>query len=179
MKGLVELHGGSVRARSEGPGRGSEFVVSLPLVARRRRRPEPARPVRGPAGRASSSSSRTTWTPRDTLAEILAVQGHEVHVAHDGRAGLAPPRAAPDVILCDIGLPDMDGYDVARALRADEASRSTRLVALSGYAQPEDRQRARDAGFDAHVAKPPRIEELANTVAGNRRAGAPESGPTT
>jgi CheY-like chemotaxis protein len=74
----------------------------------------------------------------------------------------------PDVVLCDIGLPDLDGYEVARALRREEALRGTRLVALSGYAQPEDRERARAAGFDAHLAKPPETAALLDTIAGRR-----------
>jgi CheY-like chemotaxis protein len=72
----------------------------------------------------------------------------------------------PDVVLCDIGLPDVDGYEVARALRQEESLRSTRLIALSGYAQPEDKLRARDAGFDAHLSKPSPLDELNAVVAG-------------
>jgi CheY-like chemotaxis protein len=91
-----------------------------------------------------------------TLADLLALHGHEVRVATGGRAGITLARELhPDVIVCDIGLPDVDGYEVARTLRADAALRSTRLVALTGYAQPEDVRRATEAGFDAHVAKPP------------------------
>ncbi|HEX7624089.1 MAG TPA: PAS domain S-box protein [Anaeromyxobacteraceae bacterium] len=164
VKGLVELHGGRVRARSDGPGRGAEFLVILPLSA---------------AGATASPERAHGAAPRtrvvlvvednadagDTLAQILASHGHRVHVARDGRSGLALARELrPDVVLCDIGLPDMDGYAVARALRGDDALRSARLIALSGYAQPEDRQRAREAGFDAHVAKPPDPDELASTV---------------
>jgi CheY-like chemotaxis protein len=100
-----------------------------------------------------------------SLADLLLLHGNTVRVARDARTGLAiATELRPDVILCDIGLPDRDGYDVARALRADDAFRRTFLVALSGYAQPEDRQRARDAGFDAHVAKPPSITELIRVI---------------
>jgi CheY-like chemotaxis protein len=96
-----------------------------------------------------------------SLAEVLALHGHRVHVARDGRSGVALARELrPEVILCDIGLPDLDGYAVARAIRAGADGRPVRLVALSGYAQPEDRQRASEAGFDAHVAKPPDLDEL-------------------
>jgi two-component system CheB/CheR fusion protein len=101
-----------------------------------------------------------------SLADILELKGHSVRVARDGRSGLALARELrPDVILCDIGLPDLDGYDLARSLRREEGLRGTRLIALSGYAQPEDRQRARDAGFDAHVAKPPDLDELMTVIA--------------
>jgi len=98
---------------------------------------------------------------RQSLAEILGLHGHEVHQARDGQEGVAMALALrPDVVLCDIGLPDLDGYQVARTLRADETLRCTRLVALTGHARPEDRRRAVEAGFDAHVAKPPPVDEL-------------------
>jgi two-component system CheB/CheR fusion protein len=101
----------------------------------------------------------------ESLADVLQLDGHRVEVARDGRAAIARARELrPDVVLCDIGLPDLDGYAVARAIRADPALRATRLVALSGYAQPEDRERAREAGFDAHLAKPPRLDELADLL---------------
>ncbi|WP_318653880.1 response regulator [Anaeromyxobacter oryzae] len=101
-----------------------------------------------------------------TIAEVLELEGHRVHVATDGRSGLARARELrPDVILCDLGLPDLDGCEVARRLRADVALRSIRLVALSGYAQPEDRRRAREAGFDAHLAKPVSVAELVAALA--------------
>lgn len=101
----------------------------------------------------------------ESLADVLQLDGHRVEVARDGRAAIARARELrPDVVLCDIGLPDLDGYAVARAIRADPALRATRLVALSGYAQPEDRARAREAGFDAHLAKPPRLDELADLL---------------
>jgi len=96
-----------------------------------------------------------------TLAQVLAFSGHSTRIAHDGRSGIALARELkPDLILCDIGLPDVDGYEVARALRADGDFPTTRLVALSGYAQPEDRQRAKEAGFDDHLAKPPPLDLL-------------------
>ena len=102
----------------------------------------------------------------ETLAEILELQGHHARVARDGSSGLKLAHELhPDVVLCDIGLPDIDGYEVARALRRDEGLRGTRLVAVSGYAQPEDRKRARDAGFDAHIAKPTDFDELMNVLA--------------
>ncbi len=97
----------------------------------------------------------------ESLADVLDLAGHHVHVARGGRDAIARARELrPDVVLCDIGLPDVDGYAVARALRQDPALGATRLVAVSGYAQPEDRDRARAAGFDEHLAKPPRIEDI-------------------
>ena len=101
-----------------------------------------------------------------SLADILELAGHDVRIAHDGRSGLAIAREyRPDVILCDIGLPGLDGYEVAQAVRRDDSLRSVRLVALSGYAQPEDRQRTSDAGFELHIAKPPDLDALMAAVA--------------
>jgi PAS domain S-box-containing protein len=163
VKGLVELHGGAVRAKSEGPGRGSELVVRLPLAAG-------AAPVLPRRGRAETAPRRIlviedNLDAGQTLADLLELEGHRAHVATDGRQGIALARELkPDVVLCDIGLPDMSGYDVARALRSDGTLRTTRLIALTGYAQPEDRQRAREAGFDGHLPKPPDIEELWRSI---------------
>ena len=166
VKGFAELHGGKVRAESGGPRRGSEFVVSLPLA--------PARD----SGTVTEPTGPVAPTPHvilviednidsaQALADALALHGHRLHVATNGQTGLARARALkPDVIICDIGLPDVDGYEIARALRGDGDFRSTYLVALSGYTQPEDRSRAAEAGFDAHRAKPADIDELAALVA--------------
>ncbi|GEJ58892.1 hybrid sensor histidine kinase/response regulator [Anaeromyxobacter diazotrophicus] len=163
VKSLVELHGGAVRARSEGPGQGAEFVVSLPLAAG-------GGPASAPAAGAGARRRLVLVIDDNadagqTLADLLELEGHAVHLACDGRSGVALARELrPDVVLCDIGLPDLDGYEVARTLRREEALRSTRLVALTGYAQPEDRARAAEAGFDAHLAKPPRLEALAKLL---------------
>ncbi len=102
---------------------------------------------------------------RQSLAEILALHGHEVHQARGGLEAISMARALrPEVVLCDIGLPDLDGYAVARTLRGDEALGATLLVALSGHARPEDVRRAREAGFHAHLAKPPVLEELERLI---------------
>jgi PAS domain S-box-containing protein len=160
VKGLIELHGGTVEARSGGIGHGSEFLVRLPLcetAAKTGREPRAAAVARP----REILVIEDNLDAGETLAEILELEGHRVRVARDGRSGLdLARRERRDVVLCDIGLPDINGYEVARTVRRDEALRGTRLVALSGYAQPEDRQRARDAGFDAHVAKPPDLDEL-------------------
>jgi CheY-like chemotaxis protein len=166
VKGLVDLHGGTVCARSDGIGHGAEFLVSLPLV---KSVPE-ARGVQ--AREAGAAKPRVILLIEDnvdgaqSLAEVLALHGHRVRVARDGRSGIELARELqPDVVLCDIGLPDLDGYEVARALRSEEAFRATRLVALSGYAQPEDRQRAREAGFDSHLPKPADLQQLMDALA--------------
>ena len=165
-KGLIELHGGRIEAHSAGAGRGSEFVITLPLAE--------------PALQATSAPAVTARTVRmgrrvlivednldaaETLAEVLELEGHEVRMARDGTTGLSMAREVkPDVVFCDIGLPDLDGYEVARALRADESLRPIRLVAVTGYAQPEDKERAREAGFDAHLTKPSPIEEVISLI---------------
>ncbi len=167
VKGLVELHGGTIRAHSAGPGTGAQLEVRLPLA------PAPA-PVIQTAPAAAPRVGRRILVIEDnadaaeTLRQVLELQGHEVvGVAGTGPDGLERARSAhPEVVLCDIGLPLMDGYAVARAFRADEDLKATRLVALSGYAQPEDLRRAVDAGFDGHMAKPPDLDELERLLAG-------------
>jgi two-component system CheB/CheR fusion protein len=105
----------------------------------------------------------------ESLRDVLELDGHVVAMAFDGADGLAKAREfRPDLVLCDIGLPGIDGYDVARAFRSDVALAAVHLVALSGYAQPEDVKRARQAGFDAHLGKPPSMEALRSALFGDR-----------
>ena len=166
VKGMVELHGGEVSARSEGRDKGAEFVVRLPLDT------GPV-PEAGTADRGDVTAARRRILVIDDdpdvangLRTALEIDGLEVEVARDSRDALDKARRfRPDVVLCDIGLPGVDGYDVARALRADEALRSTYLVALTGYAQTEDLERARAAGFDQHLAKPARLEKIRQVCA--------------
>ena len=102
----------------------------------------------------------------NSLREVLEFDEHVVEVAYTGREGIEKAQAFhPDVVLCDIGLPEMDGYEVARTMRADPELGRVGLIALSGYAQPEDVEMAREAGFDAHLAKPPSIETLERALA--------------
>jgi PAS domain S-box-containing protein len=164
VKRLVELHGGSVVARSEGSGRGAEFTVRLPLWEGAPAGPTPqAAVLEGTAGRRVLVVDDNVDAAQ-TLRDLLELSGHVAAVAHDGPSALALARTfAPDAILCDIGLPGMNGYAVARAVRGDGSLRGVLLVALTGYALPEDLRRASEAGFDAHLAKPPSlatIEEL-------------------
>ncbi|BDG07288.1 PAS domain-containing hybrid sensor histidine kinase/response regulator [Anaeromyxobacter paludicola] len=159
VKGLVELHGGTVQGRSDGPGRGAEFVVRLPLVLPAQL-PAETRPATPRAQRRIVLIDDNV-DAAETLADVLALEGHSVKTARDARSGMALVREErPEFVLCDVGLPDLDGYDVARALRRDPALQDVRLVALSGYAQPDDRERARAAGFVAHIAKPADLDEL-------------------
>ncbi len=166
VKGITGLHGGSVRAASAGPGQGAEFVVRLPLVE--------AGTTQGAAlpRAAGMEASRRVLVVDDnedaaeSLAELVEMFGHTAEVAYDGPSAIAKARASPpDVIFCDIGLPDMSGYEVIRALRNDGALRRTQMFAVSGYAQPEDRKKAADAGFDGFVAKPSDPDEIERLLA--------------
>jgi len=168
VKGFVELHGGSVEVRSEGPGKGAEFQIRLPVAPENAVLP-PAhhQPVR--IARRRVLVIEDNADAADTLRDLLLMWGHEVQVAYDGREGLATACAfRPDLVLCDIGLPAMDGYEVARAIRAEPALTSLLLVALTGYATPEDRRRAAAAGFHRHLAKPVAIEQLEDVLAAVR-----------
>jgi PAS domain S-box-containing protein len=154
VKSLVELHGGCVTADSAGRGRGAEFAVRIPLTS--------ARPTGGgePVDRASRPFHVLVVEDNADVAamlrRVLVRAGFEVSVGADGREGVEMARRnPPHVVLCDLGLPaGMSGFDVARELRADPRTADLRLVALTGYGRPEDKQRCSEAGFDAHVTKP-------------------------
>lgn len=155
VKGLVDLHGGRVEVRSGGRGEGSEFRVFLPLVEL----VEPAARVERPADRAGGSLRilvvEDNPDAAETLRDLLELSGHEVSVATNGETGLnLASEVRPDTVVCDIGLPGMDGYEVARRLRADPRTAHTRLIAVTGYGRQEDRERSAAAGFDEHLVKP-------------------------
>jgi signal transduction histidine kinase/PAS domain-containing protein/ActR/RegA family two-component response regulator len=169
VRRLVELHGGSVLANSEGPGHGSEFVVRLPIL---KPASESARPPQ-PRMRLLPSRAVAAGGPRralvvddnvdsaDSLATLLRVSGHEAVVAHDGvEAVEAAERYRPEVVFLDIGMPRMNGYDAARRIRQESWGRGMVLVAVTGWGKDEDRRRSRDAGFDAHLVKPADTSEL-------------------
>ena len=163
VRSLVELHGGTVTAHSAGPGCGAEFVVSLPLG-----RPPtgmPARPKLLPR-RWRVLIVEDNGDAAESLRAGAALQGYEVRVAHDGYACLDMIHDfRPQVVLCDIGLPGMDGYELAGRLRADASLADIHLIAVSGYASPQDKARALAAGFDCHVAKPLKMDELESMLA--------------
>ena len=160
VKGLVEMHGGEVCAHSDGPGKGSDFVVELPLDATADPAATPS-PTQPEAGSRRVLIIEDNVDAADSLREVLEFGRHVVEVAYNGLDGLAKARQfRPEIVLCDIGLPGMDGFEVARAFRADETLRGIFLVALSGYALPEDLQRAWEAGFAKHLAKPPTMEKI-------------------
>ena len=165
VKGLVEMHGGTVGVESEGQGKGAEFAVRFPLLVGH------APAIERPGAMPQHRPPRRVLVIEDnvdaaeSLREVLAFDGHAVEVAHTGLAGVDKARDfGPEVVLCDVGLPGMDGYGVARAMRADPALRSVTLVALTGYAGADDVARAKEAGFDDHIAKPPRIEQLERVI---------------
>jgi CheY-like chemotaxis protein/anti-sigma regulatory factor (Ser/Thr protein kinase) len=165
VKRLVELQGGRVSAASEGAGRGAVFTVRFPSVSARAATPA------APVAKAPRKSRRILIIEdnadvRRTLADSLLLSGHDVHEAADGSAGLEVAAAAhPEIVLIDIGLPDIDGYEVARRLRSAGGTGSARLIALTGYGHAEDRQRSSNAGFDGHLTKPVPPERLEDAIA--------------
>ncbi len=174
VKTLVELHGGTVEAHSDGPGQGSEFVVRLPVAPPSAEPAASAPPAAVPAPTGAARRVLVIDDNQDTaasLAMLLRLWGHEIRTANDGASGLkAAESYRPQVVLLDIGLPGMDGYELARRLRAEFGSRLL-LVALTGYGQEEDRQKALRAGFNAHLVKPAAPAELKALLAGALNAG--------
>ena len=172
VKGLVELHGGEVRATSAGLGKGTEVKIELPLQ-------KPSAPVEDASPCANGHGHRRSILviednvdTAESMRMLLQLTGHEVNVALAGESGVeAAHRFRPEVIFCDIGLPGrMDGYAVARALcQAPELS-SVYLVALTGYGQTEDQRRCLDAGFDAHLVKPVDYAEIQRHLQQHRPA---------
>jgi CheY-like chemotaxis protein len=156
VRSLVELHGGTVRATSEGPGRGSEFIVRLPAL------PPEVTAVIEPEPQRSTTPTRCRLLIVDdnvdsaeSLAELLSLAGHDIRTAHDGMSALREAESQlPDVILLDIGLPRMDGYEVARRMRQNQALETVTLIAMTGYGQDDDRRRSQEAGFNYHLVKP-------------------------
>jgi PAS domain S-box-containing protein len=164
VKSLVALHGGQVRARSEGPGRGSVFEVTLPLLAESA--PVAGKPAEDGSGARTSGGRRILVVDDNadaatSLGELLAALGHEVCVRFDGKSALDEIGAfGPEVLVLDIGLPDIDGYELARRLRGEPVTAAARYLALTGYGQAHDRTLARAAGFDHHFVKPVDIAAL-------------------
>ena len=171
VKSLVELHGGSVGCQSEGTGKGSSFVVTLPHL----HRPRSVAPGQGPALAAAPVVRQCILVVDDNvdaaqvLAMYLEVSGHDILVEHDATRALETARRKrPDVCVLDIGLPDIDGYQLARMLRSDPATAQGLLIALTGYGQEQDRARAVAAGFDHHLVKPVDSATLLGLIAAHR-----------
>jgi CheY-like chemotaxis protein len=162
VKRLTELHEGTVQAFSEGQGRGSEFVVRLPVlddVAEVQRPAEPAVPERATSRRILVVDDNEDSAK--SLTTLLAMNGNPTRVAFDGAAALiAAEEFRPEVVLLDIGMPKMNGFDAARRIRERPWGRDVLLIALTGWGQDSDRRRSRSAGFDAHLVKPVDHAEL-------------------
>ena len=158
-KGLVELHHGRIEARSEGPGKGSELEVRLPRRAlSESQRPAPSSSALGPLRILIVEDNIDAG---EMLRDLLTGRGHTVSVATSGSIALELLRRTPvDAILCDLGLPGISGYDVARAVRSDISHRRTPLIAVTGYSQSDDRKRSAEAGFDGHLVKPISLSDL-------------------
>nr|WP_242529082.1 PAS domain-containing sensor histidine kinase [Ramlibacter ginsenosidimutans] len=174
-RGLVQLHGGTLQARSDGPGLGSEFSVSLPLQPR----------AAEPAGTSGGAAAPQREAPRgrrilvaddnadalSTMTLLLEMEGHEVHAAADGEQALArAEELRPDVAILDIGMPRLSGHEVAKRIRASEWGRDTLLIALTGWGQAQDQERALAAGFDYHCTKPVDLAALLPLVNAPRRS---------
>jgi CheY-like chemotaxis protein/anti-sigma regulatory factor (Ser/Thr protein kinase) len=180
VRQLVEMHRGRVSARSDGRGRGSEFVVRLPLMSA----PETAPADRQPASHTPDATTPSRILIADdnadaaaSLALLLQRDGHEVRTAHDGEEALQVASIfEPDVVLLDIGMPRMNGYETAKRLRAMPCGRTVLVAALTGWGQPQDQERSRAAGIDRHFCKPvepAQLRELLQThVRGAHGAGA-------
>jgi CheY-like chemotaxis protein len=171
VRRLVELHGGSVEASSAGLGRGSEFVVRLPALAVE----SPSRQTEAGGGRRPASGLAhqrvlvvdDNVDAADSLVMLLRLAGQEVRVAYDGATAVLIAQAfRPQVVFLDLGMPGMDGYDVARQLREDPELKRAVLVAMTGWGQEEDRRRSLQAGFDYHLVKPAELKELEQVLHG-------------
>lgn len=167
VRGLVELHGGTVEARSEGLGWGSEFIVRLPLAAAVAPKSPP--PAEHPACNLAARRILVVDDNRDaanSLGRLLGVLGADVRIAHDGPAALKVLATFhPEVMLLDLGMPGMDGLEVARQIRRQPEHRAVTLIALTGWGQAEDRRRTQLAGFDHHLTKPVDIQLLLSLLA--------------
>jgi CheY-like chemotaxis protein len=176
VRSLVQLHGGSVTAHSDGEGTGAEFVVRLPLLKAEGRTAEEGH--RGaPSSLVPRPSERRVLVVDDnrdaaeSLAELLELWGSTVQVAFNGADALSAATGFhPEVVLLDIGLPDTDGYEVARRMRQRKDLQGVLLAAVTGYGQEDDRRRAREAGFDLHLTKPVDPEVLRDLLRSDRAA---------
>ncbi len=169
VRTLVEMHHGTVTAHSNGPGHGSQFVIRLPLTSKQPAKP-PVQPVVAPCAARRVLLVEDNPDTRNMLQAILKLDGFQVEVAEDGQQGLDAILAQrPDVALIDIGLPRLDGYEVARRVRQELDASEVQLVALTGYGQARDREAVFQAGFDEHVVKPVNPQKLARLLSTPRK----------
>ena len=168
VKRIVEMHGGSVEAHSDGPGQGSEFVVRIPVLQEtfERATPEPPEEMRRAVDRRRILVVDDNEDAATLLAMTLSIYGHDTRIAHDGPEAMdAAAEYRPDIVFLDIGLPTVDGYETARWVRAQPWGKDILLVALTGWGHPADRRRSSDAGFDHHLVKPADPMRVAELIA--------------
>lgn len=169
VKRLVEMHGGSIEAQSEGPGKGSTFVVRLPIVLEQRHVPKTGDDTEGAT---PSSTLRLLVVDdnrdaADSLAEVLKLMGNNVRTAYDGQEAVqAAGEFRPRVVLCDIGLPKLNGYQVCRHIREQPWGKTMLLIAVTGWGQDNDKRQSKEAGFDRHMVKPVDPQSLMKLLAG-------------
>jgi CheY-like chemotaxis protein len=172
VRRLADMHGGAVEATSEGPGRGSEFVVRLPVPRHGRQRSADREPgpdsVAGPRRRILVVDDNRDAA--ESLGMVLTLMGNEVRTADDGLAAVeAAEEYRPDLILLDIGLPKLNGYEACRRIRERPWSEGVVIVALTGWGQADDRRRSHEAGFDHHLVKPVDVTDLTKLLAQGKR----------
>ena len=170
VRRLVDMHDGSIEARSDGPDKGSEFIVRLPLVLPTQ---EPPPKSDGPKATALSGTRILVVDDNrdsaDSLEMLLRLKGNDIRIAYDGLEAVDVAETfRPELVLLDIGLPKLNGYDVARRIRQQSWGRDVTLVALTGWGQDEDRRRSQEAGFNLHVVKPVDLDGLEKLLAGLR-----------
>jgi CheY-like chemotaxis protein len=169
VKGLVEMHGGAVSAESEGPGRGSTFIVTLPALESQ---PAPLAPLPAGGGPLVRRPGRRVLVVDDnkdsamTMAMTLKFLGNNVRTAHDGLGAVeAAEEFRPEVILMDVGMPKLNGYEATRRIRERAWGKEVVVIALTGWGQEGDRERSREAGCDGHLVKPVSLPDLENLMA--------------
>ena len=170
VRRLVDMHDGSIEARSDGPDKGSEFIVRLPLVLPTQ---EPPTKSDGPKATALSGTRILVVDDNrdsaDSLEMLLRLKGNDIRIAYDGLEAVEVAETfRPELVLLDIGLPKLNGYDVARRIRQQSWGRDVTLVALTGWGQEDDKRRSQEAGFNLHVVKPVDLDGLEKLLAGLR-----------
>jgi CheY-like chemotaxis protein len=169
VRSLVQMHGGSVSAHSDGPGKGTAFTVTLPASASRLAQPQEPRSAAKP-GALRVLVADDNEDAAESLAAVLRVAGHDVRVAHDGQEAVELAATfRPALALLDIGMPRMNGYDAAQRIRGQEGGADMLLIAVTGWGQQDDRRRAFEAGFDHHLTKPAQLEDIEVLMAKVRR----------
>ena len=178
VRGMVELHGGTIEARSRGIGKGSEFVIRLPLAPAGQVESTPARERAASAGALPLRIlvADDNQDSAESLALLLTMMGHDVRTELDGAQAVETARAfQPQVVLLDLGMPRLNGYEAARRIRELPGGDEVVLIAQTGWSQPEDRRRSQEAGFDHHVVKPIPSGSLEKLISPRRPGAVPPS----